>query len=60
MKVMLAKHCLKCQHLEWRSYIYKTVTYPYNAEIFLYNHEEKGFFQFEIIINVLVTSFCFS
>ena len=29
---------------------------PYNAEICL---ETKGIFQFEIIINVLVSSFCF-
>ena len=33
---------------------------PYNAEIFVYKPwKQKGFFQFEIIINVLFSSFCF-
>ena len=33
---------------------------PYNAEIFLYKPwRPKGFFQFEIIINVLVSFFPF-
>ena len=33
---------------------------PWSAEIFSYKPlEQKGFFQFEIIINVLVSSFCF-
>ena len=33
---------------------------PYNAEIFLYKPwRPKDFFQFEIIVNVLLTSFCF-
>ena len=32
----------------------------YNAQIFLYKSwRPKGFFHFDIIINVLVSSFCF-
>ena len=51
--------------MERGSLIYRDTGYtglsnPYSAEIFLCKPwRPKGFFQFEIIINVLVSSFCF-